>query len=76
MVLALALAFALAAFGLGFAGMGTTARAQYRTNDTRMQNLVKRLETRSDAFSRSLDAALDRSPLNGTEREDEVNALV
>lgn len=73
MVLALALTFALAAFGLGLAG--TTAQAQYRTNDRRMLSVVKRLETRADRFSGSLDAALDRSPLDGTEREDEVNAL-
>lgn len=76
MVLALALTFALTAFGLGFAGVEATVQAQYRTNDRRMQNLVKRLETRADRFSRSLDAALDRGRLDGTAREDEVNALV
>ena len=75
MVLALSLAFSLAAFGLGFAGVETAQAQRYRTNDRRMRNLVKRLETRADQFSRSLDAALDRSALDGTAREDEVNAL-
>ncbi len=77
MVLALALTFSLAAFGLGFAGVETTAQAQqHRTNNRQMRNLAKRLETHADRFSRSLDAALDRSTLDGTAREDETNALV
>jgi osmotically-inducible protein OsmY len=41
-----------------------------------MQNLLDRIETNTDGFSRSLDAALDRSRFNGTDLEDQANALV
>jgi hypothetical protein len=56
----------------------TTVLAQrvYRETDSSMRNLIRRVETRSDTFSRTLENALDRSPLNGTAREDEINRLV
>ena len=49
---------------------------QYRDSDTAMRNLIRRIETRSDTFSRTLENALDRSRLNNTTREDEINRLV
>jgi hypothetical protein len=52
------------------------AQRQYRESDTNMRNLIRRIETRTDTFSRSLENALDRSQLNNTAREDEVNRLV
>lgn len=48
---------------------------QFRTT-AQMQNAIKRLETNTDRFSRSLDAALDRSRFNNTDLEDQANALV
>lgn len=59
-------------------GVVATVSAQrtYRETDTSMRNLIRRIETRSDTFSRVLENALDRSHLNGTAREDEVNRLV
>ncbi|HKR02614.1 MAG TPA: hypothetical protein VJT09_18190 [Pyrinomonadaceae bacterium] len=67
---------------LALAAIGTapTAVAQYRqpyrNSDRQMQQLIRRIETRSDRFSNSLEQALDRSRLNGTTREDEVNKMV
>lgn len=52
------------------------AQRQYRDTDTNMRNLIRRIETRSDTFSRTLENALDRSRLNNTAQEDEINRLV
>lgn len=76
MVLALALTFALTAFGLGFAGLETTARAQYRTNDGHVQRIVEQLESNADDFRASFDDALDRGPRDGTAYEDYANQVV
>ena len=48
---------------------------QLRT-PAQMQNVLERLESNTDRFSRSIDAALDRSRLNDTDVEDQANALV
>src|SRR5688572_4073590 len=52
------------------------AQRQYRDSEISMRNLIRRIETRSDTFSRTLENALDRSRLNATAREDEINRLV
>lgn len=59
-------------------GLSTTASAQrpYRVNDREVEQLLRQLEVRSDAYKNSLDRALDRSPYNGTDREDEINRYV
>ena len=38
-----------------------------------VHNIIKRVETRSDSFIRQFDRALDRSRLDGTNREDRLN---
>ena len=38
--------------------------------------VINRIETRSNEFRRSVDRALDRSRLNGSRTEDEINAEV
>jgi len=48
---------------------------QLRTTATTKQ-LVSSLETNTDRFSKSVDAALDRSRLDGSDLEDQFNALV
>jgi len=45
----------------------------YRTN---IRQIIRNLETDTDTFKRSLDHALDRSPLDGTKSEDEINEYV
>lgn len=68
-------ALLLALINIG-AVTGVLAQRQYRDSDANMRNLIRRIETRSDTFSRTLENALDRSRLNNTAREDEINRLV
>ena len=53
----------------------TVQGQQFRTT-VQMQKLLERLESNTDRFSRSIDAALDHSRLNNTDLEDQANALV
>lgn len=41
-----------------------------------VDRIIKRCEERSDAFTRMIDKNLDRSRLNGTRREDNINDQV
>jgi hypothetical protein len=52
------------------------AQAAYRLSDWQMRQLIQRVETRSDTFSRSFERALDLSRYNNTAREDELNKWV
>ena len=53
------------------------ARAQRTTViRTDVRQIIRNLETDSDTFKSSLDHALDRSPLDGTRSEDEINEYV
>ena len=53
------------------------ARAQRTTViRTNVRQIIRNLETDTDTFKRSLDHALDRSPLDGTRSEDEINEYV
>jgi hypothetical protein len=48
----------------------------YRLTDREVEDILRRIERQSERFKSSLDSALDRSRLNGTEREDDVNEFV
>jgi DNA repair exonuclease SbcCD ATPase subunit len=48
----------------------------YRVTDKEVDDLLTRIENQSDKFRGSLDHALDRSRLNNTRREDNVNEFV
>lgn len=48
----------------------------YRITDKEVEGLIHRIESQSDTFRHSLDSALDRSRLNNTRREDDINAFV
>lgn len=52
------------------------AQRQYRLSDSEMRNLIGRIETRTDTFSRSLENALERTGVNNTARENQINGLV
>jgi len=55
---------------------GVLAQRQYRLTDNEMRNLIRRIETRTDTFSRSLENALERTGVNDTARENQISALV
>jgi len=64
---------------LAFIGLMTAAQAQIRTNratNQQIRQLITRIETRTDVFRSSLDARLDRSRINNTNAEDNINQLV
>ena len=48
----------------------------YRISDREVETIIRNMETQSDRFRHSLDQALDRSRLNNTSREDDINAHV
>ena len=48
-------------------------RPWYRGN---VREIIRQLESDTDRFKGSLDSALDRSTLNGTRAEDEINEYV
>jgi Predicted outer membrane lipoprotein len=41
-------------------------------NDAQARNLIRRIETKTDTFKNEINTALNRSPLNNTQREDNV----
>jgi YMGG-like Gly-zipper len=63
---------------VGFESSISAQRAQrgQRISDKQVRNLLQQIETHSDSFKRTLDRALDRSTLNGTRYEDEINGYV
>ena len=66
---------ALVSLGLTGTVLAQSQRA-YRYNDNYMRQLFRQMETRTDRFSNLLPNALDRSRIDGTRREDDVNKLV
>ena len=74
-VIAMTIVFVLATLGMVPSVMAQAGRT-YRYSDSYMRQLLERIETRSDQFSNRLPDALDRSRVNGTDREDEVNRTV
>lgn len=64
---------------LAFASLGMTAQAQINTtrvNNQQVRQLIRRIENRTDVFRASVDASLDRSRINSTNAEDDINRLV
>ena len=64
-----------------FSMFASTALAQipgqpYRIDDKEVRNMIRRIEQQSDKFRGSLDSALDKSRLNGSTREDDINTFV
>lgn len=53
-----------------------TTQAQQIRSSTHAKQVLTWLETSTDKYSKSIDAALDRSRLNDTSLEDQINALV
>ena len=55
---------------------GTTVGLPYRLSDKEVERILHRIEQQSGRFRDSLDSALDRSSLNGSDREDDINAFI
>lgn len=55
---------------------GTPVGLPYRLSDKEIERILHRIEEQSGKFRGSLDSALDRSPLNDTDREDDINAFI
>jgi len=53
-----------------------TAELPYRISDREVEQIIHNIESQSGRFRSSLDKALDRSRLNNTQREDDINAYV
>jgi hypothetical protein len=61
------------------ASVAVVARAQdapYRLSDKEVKKLMAQLKKDTGKFRKSLDSSLDRSRLNGTNREDDINAFL
>ncbi|HKS27055.1 MAG TPA: YMGG-like glycine zipper-containing protein [Pyrinomonadaceae bacterium] len=67
----------MTALVLALAGVSVTVEAQrpYR-NDRAVRQILNRLDNRTNQFRNSMDAALDRSRLDGTRREDNINQFI
>jgi hypothetical protein len=63
---------------IAFAGraMAQVMDQPYRMSDREVERLISNVEKQADKFRKSLDDALDKSRLNNTRREDDVNAYV
>jgi hypothetical protein len=48
----------------------------YRLSDKEVERILKQIENQTKTFRKSLDSSLDRSRVNGTNREDDINAFV
>jgi len=62
--------------GVGMMPSSMAQQRSYRYNDNYMRQLFSRLETRTDRFSDLIPNALDRSRVDGSQREDQINDLV
>ena len=67
--------FALVLVSLTSAAAQGTHRGQHYTKAD-VERIIKRVEERSDEFRKVIDRSLDRSALDGTNREDNINQQV
>ena len=61
------------------AAISISARAQdtpYRLNDKQVKKLMAQLKKDTGRFRKSFDSSLDRSRLNGSNREDDINRFL
>lgn len=67
----------MTALVIALASLSMTAQAQRLSrNDRAVRQILNRIDTRTNQFRASLDAALDRSRLDNTRREDNINQFV
>ena len=73
---AVALALCLPAIAAAQWGGYPDNRGYGRYNDRELRDAVHRLDSLAKTFERDMDRALDRSRVNGTQREDRINSQV
>jgi hypothetical protein len=54
----------------------TVAGVPYRVSDREVEEILRRIEQQSDRFRSALDSSLDKSRLNGSREEDDINRFV
>lgn len=54
----------------------TVAGVPYRVSDREVETILRRIEQQSDRFRAALDSSLDRSRLDGSNQEDDINRFV
>lgn len=59
-----------------FAVMVQAQETPYRLNDKEVKKLMAQLKKDTGRFRKSFDSSLDRSRLNGTNREDDINRFL
>lgn len=60
-----------------FSPSGTTvAGVPYRVSDREVERILRRIEQQSDRFRSALDSSLDKSRLDGSREEDDINRFV
>src|SRR5829696_1522173 len=62
---------------LGGLSVGVSAQdAPYRISDKQVKSIMQQLKKDAARFRKSLDSSLDKSRLDGTNREDNINDLI
>jgi len=54
----------------------TVGDVPYRISDREVEQVLRRIEQQSDRFRSALDSSLDKSRLDGTRQEDDINRFV
>lgn len=72
----LALLFVITCLAVAAPARAQVVGQPYRLSDKEVERILHRIENQSSNFRRSMDASLDRSRLNGTNREDDINAFM
>ena len=72
----IAIVFVLTCLGAVAPAQAQVVGQPNRLSDKEVQRILRRIENQANNLRRSLDDALDRSRLNGTNREDDINAFI
>jgi O-methyltransferase involved in polyketide biosynthesis len=70
------LIFVITCLGTALSAEAQVVGQPYRLSDKEVERILQRIENQANNFRRSLDAALDRSRFNGTNREDDINSFI
>ncbi|HEU4509900.1 MAG TPA: hypothetical protein VFR78_16830 [Pyrinomonadaceae bacterium] len=72
----IALLFAITCLGTASLADAQVVGQPYRITDKEVEQILRRIDNQANNFRRSLDSALDRSRLDDTNREDDINAFI